>query len=244
MSTHAETWLAHAMLYVERFGMSVIPMTEDKKPAIKWAEFQERRPTVKELLDWPKMNLAIVTGAISGICVIDCESREDAEWFWRNRGTSPAIVQTKRGFHLYFRHPGEKVMNGTHIEDRYDVRGDGGYVLAPPSRHSEGAYKWVKPLVAATTLPMFDPAWRPIRNSPDNGAEDREIRNAVKYISCIKAVSGQSGHNETYRAACVLRSAGFSEGAALLALQDWNKTNADPPWSDRELLHKIRSAFS
>ena len=48
------------------------------------------------------------------------------------------VVETPRGVHLYFRHPGTHVGNRTRVKDetakpRYDIRGDGGYVVAPPS---------------------------------------------------------------------------------------------------------------
>jgi hypothetical protein len=240
--TQGEAWIAHAVLYVEKYGFSVIPMGSDKKPLIKWAEFQDRRPTFDELLSWKKENLAIVTGSISRLVVVDCESYEDAKWFWDNRGKTSTIVQSRRGFHLYFRHPGTEVRNAQKVENRYDVRGDGGYVLAPPSLHSEGAYSWKKPLVDPSKLPVFVDSWRPPTRNFE--ADDKQITNAVAYISKIRAISGQGGHDDTFRAAKILREAGLSEAEGLLALQSWNKTNAEPPWSDRELLHKIRQAYA
>lgn len=241
--THEDLWIAHAIRYVEVYKLSVIPMGDDKKPLIKWTEFQERRPSFEELLSWPRKNLAIVTGAISNLVVVDCESLEDAKWFAETRSKSTTVVKSKRGYHFYFKHPGGRVPNGQKIEGRYDVRGDGGYVLAPPSKHSEGAYSWHKPLaLPEKCLPVFDMAWRPATRT--NEISSKEYTDAVAYIAKIKAVSGQGGHDDTYRAACVLRKAGLSESESLLALQDWNKTNADPPWSDRELVHKIRSAFT
>lgn len=127
--------LAEAVCYVFRDGFSVIPMGQDKKPLIKWKEYQDRKPTFEEIVAWPDTcNLAIITGAISSIVVVDCESREDAEWFYRNRGKTPCVVQTRRGFHLYFRHPGQPVKNAQRVEDRYDVRGDGGYCFTAGHR--------------------------------------------------------------------------------------------------------------
>jgi len=52
------------------------------------------------------------------------------------------------GWHLYFAHPGFDVGNsaGTVLGAGVDVRGDGGYVIAPPSRHvTGGTYEWVGP---------------------------------------------------------------------------------------------------
>lgn len=264
MPSHSDLWLTHALLYRERFGFSILPMGEEKKPLIKWAELQTRRPTVNEILSWPRGNLGIVTGEISGVCVIDCESPENARWFYDNRFRSgsnqsgsnsgqPAIVQTKRGFHFYFRHPGQRVANASHVLDeagvsRYDVRGDGGYILAPPSTHSEGSYSWINAgggIISAgvSSLPVFDLSWRPTYETVYREVETR-IGDALAYITKILAVSGQNGHADTYRAACILYESGLHESEALIALQDWNKTNANPPWNDRDLLHKVRSAYS
>lgn len=242
MPSHAERWLASAIVYVERYGLSVLPMGRNKRPLMKWIDLQSRRLTARELLEFgPKENLAIITGSISNLVVVDCESAEDAQWFWRERGQSEVVVKTKRGYHMYFQHPGERVANAQKVDGRYDVRGDGGYVLAPPSVHSEGAYTWTKPLIPTDSLSVFQMAWRPPTVAQDS---TQQISDGVAYISTIRAVAGQRGHDNTYRAACSLRDSGLSEGESLLALQQWNRTNADPPWSDNELLHKIRSAFA
>lgn len=240
--TRSDSWLIHALVYRERFGFSVIPMSDDKRPMVAWKEFQELRPSVDIIASWPRKNLGIVTGGISNIVVVDCESRDDAKWFWENRGKTGAVVETRRGIHLYFQHPGERVRNTVRVEGRYDVRGDGGYVLAPPSRFSGGEYRWLKGPELSCHLPKFQMAWRPETNGSDYQS-DRAIQNGVAYISRIRAVSGKMGHNDTYRAAQVLRESGLSEAEALVALQSWNKTNADPPWSDQELLHKIRDVY-
>jgi hypothetical protein len=234
-------WLVNATMLVGKFGLSVIPMGEDKCPSVKWKEYQTRLPRGDELVQWPRHNIGIVTGSISNLVVVDCESREDAEWFWKFRGKSPVVVQSRRGFHFYFSHPGEPVRNAVQIDNRYDVRGDGGYVVAPPSSHSEGKYKWVKKMIATSDLPRFNPEWRPkaVYESSDN-----KIKDAVSYISRITAVSGEAGHDSTFRAVKTLQESGLSEGEALLAIQDWNRTNASPPWSDKDLLHKIRSVYS
>ena len=71
-----------------------------------------------------------------------------------------------------------------------------------------------------------------------------QVRNAVAYIRRIHAKAGEGGHNATFRAACKLRDAGLSEEEALCVLTDWNETNASPPWSAADLVHKIRSVYS
>ena len=69
------------------------------------------------------------------------------------------------------------------------------------------------------------------------------VRQVAAYISQIEAISGEGGHNATYRVACRLRDAGLSPTEAMAMLVRWNETNAVPPWTEWELTHKIKSAF-
>ena len=66
---------------------------------------------------------------------------------------------------------------------------------------------------------------------------------ARRYLRrCPPAVSGQRGHDATFRAACVLvQGFALSEGEALAVLREWNAT-CQPPWSEGELRHKVVSA--
>ena len=237
-----ETAVGFALTYVNWFGLSVVPIGDNKKPVVKWKEFQYRQPTFDEILSWPKegFNLAVVTGQISGgLVIVDCESKEDATWFWKNKGESTVVVQTKRGFHFYFQSSCE-VRNAQKCFDRYDVRGEGGYALIPPSVHSDGAYFWKKRLSDVLLLPPFHPTWRP---EPVCSYDERKIHDGAAYISRILAVEGQGGDADTFRAACALKDAGLSEGEAMYVLMEWNKTNACPPWQPKDLLHKIRCAY-
>ncbi len=69
------------------------------------------------------------------------------------------------------------------------------------------------------------------------------IERARRYVAkCPSAVSGQAGHDATYHVACVLVN-GFALGEldALSLLREWNQSCL-PPWSEAELVHKVRSA--
>ena len=242
MSFGTEKWVAYAMVYRERFGLSVIPMGVDKKPMVPWKDYQERLPRIDEIIGWQKENLAIVTGEISNIVVIDCDSKDDYEWFYKAyRPAANAIVRSRRGYHIYYRHPGERVMNGQRIQGRYDVRGDGGYVLAPPSRHADGEYTWLREMLPTDKLPVFDMKLRP--PTPTKELAQKDISDGAAYISKIMAISGQGGHDDTYRAVNILRAAGMGESEALLVMLSWNQTNCEPPWSEKELLHKLKSVY-
>jgi archaellum biogenesis ATPase FlaH len=81
-------------------------------------------------------------------------------------------------------------------------------------------------------------------SSVDFHSADAAVERARKYLAKLPyAVSGSSGHNATFHAACVL-VCGFQldRGPALGLLTEWNQL-CQPPWSDRELEHKINSAL-
>ena len=151
------TLLAAAMSYT-RAGLSVIPCDRRaKQPRVRqWKPYQVQAPAPLELMRWfgPWSRadaLAIVTGRVSGnLEVLDFDDPELYEpWADTVRGTVPdlwprlAVVRTQSGgTHVYLRcadgidgnrklavdpaRPGGKF---TLIE----TRGEGGYVLAPPS---------------------------------------------------------------------------------------------------------------
>jgi replicative DNA helicase len=72
---------------------------------------------------------------------------------------------------------------------------------------------------------------------------DAVLDRARAYLSRVEpAISGQGGHNQTFKATCALVIGfGLDEQPAFQLLSEWN-LGCTPPWSERELQHKIRSA--
>jgi hypothetical protein len=140
-----------ARYYVFELGFSVIPLKpKSKLPAVNsWKEFQSRRPTEVELVNWfgsGEYNIAIVTGQISGIIVVDLDSGaaiENARKF--NMIVTPLVKTSKEKCQAYFRYrPGIKNAVRLRGMPDTDIRSDGGYVVAPPSIHpSESQYQWL-----------------------------------------------------------------------------------------------------
>jgi len=69
------------------------------------------------------------------------------------------------------------------------------------------------------------------------------IERARRYVQkCDRAVSGQHGHDRTFHVSClVVHGFDLSDAEALTVLLEWN-TSCVPPWSEAELIHKIKSA--
>lgn len=93
--------------------------------------------------DYPDSNIGLVTGQASGLVVVDCDSAT-ATQAWED-AHQPWTVQssTGKGAHYFYRHPGLPIPNRAAFLPGTDLRGDGGYVVAPPSRHATGRrYEW------------------------------------------------------------------------------------------------------
>lgn len=138
-----------ALDYLNR-GLSILPLAKDKKPLIQWQEFQTRQPTELEVRQWfkqwPDMNIGIVTGKLSGLTVIDCDSQLAIEYFYSGYKGKTPNVKTPRGMHFYFKYQ-EGVRNTAKLTEHIDVRSEGGYVVAPPSVNGEGnAYRFINDL--------------------------------------------------------------------------------------------------
>jgi hypothetical protein len=250
----SSSMLHYAFEYLDR-GWPVIPV-KGKTPAVPWTAYQKERASLDEVKKWftsgENYNLAVITGRISRLVVIDCDSRDDAMWWRESHAETPLVATTGRGgSHFYYRYPRSQVGNRIRILGRkIDVRAEGGVVVAPPSIHPETnrAYQW-EPWgqYALEEIPVFDPAWCGPNECFVCGSNAREfgldIRNGASYIRHITAESGNGGHNATFRAACKLRDSGLSADEALDALRTWNETNAKPPWTEKELVHKIRDAY-
>lgn len=56
------------------------------------------------------------------------------------------------------------------------------------------------------------------------------------------AISGAGGHDATFRAACWLVRFGLADGDAMSLLEHWNGTHCQPPWTEKELRHKLKDA--
>lgn len=113
---------------------------------------------------WPHANVGIKTGGESGLVVVDVDpghgGAESLHRLVEARGRFFDDTRTVRtgggGWHFYFRHPGELVRNdtGRRLGPGIDVRGDGGYVLAPPSVHRTGnRYELSEPRREVAAMP-------------------------------------------------------------------------------------------
>jgi archaellum biogenesis ATPase FlaH len=129
-----------AKTYLEK-KMSIIPVGKDKRPLVAWAEYQNRIATIQELDKWftdfEYINIAIVTGKISGYTVVDVENGGKYD-------DLPPTLTSKTGgggVHLFYKYC-EGIKNLVRVREFMDIRNDGGYVIVPPSTTDKGTYEW------------------------------------------------------------------------------------------------------
>jgi hypothetical protein len=230
-------------------GFSQLPLYGKVPAILEWKHLTRRHPSDEELALWfqkTRHNVGIICGKISGIAVLDADSPETAERLLRELPKTPMMTETAKGFHLFYRlHQGQHVPPRVRVNQlMLDVRGEASYVVAAPSIHPETRKPYRR--IGSWDLnnvPYFSDSWVEA-DAPSPAVYRKSVRNPLSYIAKIRAVQGSGGSNATFRAACVLRDAGLSEAEALAALIEWNHTHADPPWTVKELLHKVQDAFS
>ena len=204
-------------------GISVIPLKPgDKTPLLpSWKEFQSRLASIEEVRAWfashPNANVGVVTGAISQLAIIDLDGPVGIE-SGRSLGlVSPVIARTGNGEQLYMRHPGGNVCNAVKKYPGVDVRGDGGYVVAPPSLHPNGkTYAWkTAPLSNVMSLPVF-----PSSLFQEVEKKRNKIGKPAGWVS--EALANMSvGNIDTtlFKVCSRLRSDGYTEEDARLLLE-------------------------
>jgi hypothetical protein len=211
---------------------------------------------------WPAANVAIVTGTVSGIFVVDVDVKDEkhgdrtlVDLVVKHGpiGDTLHAITGGGGEHRFFAHPGWRVPNSTEKLGRgIDVRGDGGYVVAPPSVHENGhRYSWC---TVRTLLPA--PPWllgllRPKEDAPalPRGGSTYRPRvelavRAAKYLERMEpSISGSGGHMALWAAAVAL-VCGFDlepRDALDLLIHVFNP-RCQPPWELNDLEHKVADA--
>lgn len=222
--------------YYLSLGFSVIPVGQDKKPLIKWEEYQRRKPTDEEIKKWAEsysdLNIGIITGDISGIVVVDIEAGGDT------KDLPPTVIAKTGGggFHYYYKHPQTSVKNAVRIREKTDIRGDGGYVIAPPSLHKSGnRYEWaVPPEKSAFAEP---PRWifETVANSQNKAIQ-------ITKVDWKQFISQENPEGSRNSLAAKLAGkllyhlpSDLWDIAGWATLKEWNSTQNKPPLTESEL---------
>lgn len=132
-------------------GFAVFPLKYRDKVPLTRNGCKDATTDAAQIKAWwqqhPNANIGLATGTVShNVFVIDLDIDEDrgidgyhslTDW-QREHGDFPetwTAITGRGGYHMYFRGDG-KIKNRAGIIDGVDIRGNGGYVVAPPSIHN------------------------------------------------------------------------------------------------------------
>lgn len=234
--------------------------------------------------DFPGANVGIATGRMSGIVVLDVDPAkgglESLLALEARHGELPKTLTVATGgggYHYYFRHPGDAIKvpcivgklsepNAPAPYGGLDVRGDGGYVVAPPSMHASGVrYDWeLLPATPAMEDLLEDlPGWlhdliqASSSSAITQGSADvtqgevapeldggDELKEAQFWLDKYLAEASEGNRNDIgFRLACQLRDNGVSENVARYNLQQYANMVPGDGYSVQEAIASCKSAY-
>jgi len=226
MTSHQQTLIEQAIRYT-KLGFSLIPVGNEKSDVLlPWKRYQTALASLGEIKSWisrwPTMNLGVVTGEISGIVVVDIEKGGSTKGY-------PATATAKSGRdgrHLYYRHPGYPIKNSVRIAELTDIRGDGGYVVLPPSVLSENrAYEWI-------VSPEDAGGFADMPTLPGQNPKSTLVENHLEVIP-----KGSRNSSATQEVGRILHSLSPKdwETYGWSGLRTWNERYCSPPLEENEL---------
>lgn len=184
---------------------------------------------------WPDANIGLATGSASGFFVLDIDPRhggkESLQDLVKKNGIFPKTLVSNTGgggYHLLFKEPSIKVTNRTNVLPGIDVRGEGGYIVAPPSFHQSGMqYSWTKDFNQCEINEA--PGW----------LLELFMRTSKAYshsqFQSAGAIQEGGRNNFLTKEAGKLRRLGLDQMQLLTKLREINFARCAPPLDDNEL---------
>lgn len=243
--------LEAALGYLKRHW-AVVPAAERQKhPIVRWRRFQHRLPSEEIVTGWferwPNANLAVITGEISRIVVVDIDPVHGGDAslaaFEARYGSLPKTVEAMTGGggrHLYFAYPGHEVRNRVGLAPGIDLRGDGGCIIVPPSVHPNGKrYRW-KIGAAPGQIPL---APLPIWLEHPRFSDDITRGQPLAYWRSLVHEGVKAGQRNTTIASFTghLLWHGVDPDVVTELMLVWNRVRCRPPLDDDEVIRTVGS---
>ena len=236
--------LRAALWYLKKMKWSVIPQRRNKEPMVPWKKYQTELPTEKEVrewfVEWPDANIALVTGKVSGVTVIDIDGPQGMEIMDELLPESiktPTVRTPKGGRHLHFQYDPRLVSRSRDLVD-IDTKNDGGLVTLPPSVGQNGnPYVWLDSF-NITNLPLAQ-----VPESYINAvSKNQDSRYPARRVEDIDVAFTKGMRDETlFHISHTLVKGGMQpENVEKVLIQ--LAGSCVPPFPKREALIKVRSA--
>lgn len=193
---------------------------------------------------WPLANIGMPTGKPAGCFAVDIDPAkggdESIERLESEHGRLPDTTESHTGGggrHKLFGHPGGYVKcSESELAPGVDIKGDGGYIVLPPSIHPSGKpYVWELSSDIANVRPVAAPAWLlDLVRQPAEGTPPGPTGAAVGDPGGNPIPEGQR-NGTLARLAGTMRNAGMGRDEILAGLRAVNASRCRPPLDDREV---------
>jgi putative DNA primase/helicase len=208
-------------------GISVFPC-ERKIPLTGNGGFKNASIHANQIVAWwtkyPEAQIGIPTGAMNHLFVIDVDGPEGEQAIQRMNLPTTRKIETRPGrFQLWFAQPDgitTKCTAGV-LGRQLDSRGDGGYIVAPPSIH----HLTKKPYRVVLDVPMA-PVPRELLTVPTMGQAQSSIGDGIPEGQRHRTILSFVG-------SCRVR--GMSAESILASARVLNQEKCNPPLDDVEL---------
>lgn len=254
--------LSAALHYSQDYGWPVFPSWPGKKNPLTPNGCYDAKTNPDAINfwwgKWPDANVAVATGSISGILVIDLDYKPEenkdgpAELQAWERETGYKLPETitavsgSGGQHLYYRYDPTKIKVKSKVDLIWgiDVRAEGSCVIAPPSVHACGReYFWD---ISPDDMPMAeaDEAVFALLGIGDkNNSTQGEGEQRGERMTVPKVIPEGTRNDTLFRLACSLQAQGLPDDAIYAAIQQTNESACEEPIDDKELCKLIESAL-
>lgn len=203
-------------------GFSLLPLVGKRAALLEWESLQKNRASLETVESWFKngdRNVAIVTGKISGIVCLDIDPKHggNVAKYLDRFPTDCYVLTGGGGAHLYYRYPNHEVHNIQVEGKAVQWKGDGGYVVAPPSIHpdTKKVYRWVND---------GEPAPFPEALYKESSELEEKGENWVSSLLAFGASDGERNNSLTSITG-YLASINVPQDIALEIAKNWNLRN-------------------
>lgn len=241
MSSARSTPLGRAALELAGLGLAVFPLRPRGKAPLTTHGYLDATTDGAVIRSWwerwPQANVGLTIPR--GLGVVDIDDLEALPRLKAEGRDLPATVKstTGRGLHLFYRTQAE-IRNAVQIFPGVDLRGVGGYVVAPPSIHPTGArYRWQVPLSSANLTEA--PVWIGEAVMERRGSHAR-LPEEWRRMTTEGVSQGQRNDTLASLAGHLLRR-GVDPFVVLQLLLAWNATRCLPPLPDVEVTRTVDS---
>ena len=213
-----------------------------KHPIGSWSDYRHRLPTKREIDLWfgsMDCNVGVITGQVSGgLVVVDVDGKQGLESLERLNLKRTLEANTGGGGKHLLYWSTEPIPSRVHVLPGIDIRGEGGYVVLPPSNHISGkCYEWEeKPHKMAIFDPtIFDAA---ISDYSINHGNHTNSNGKAWFKELLNGVDEGARNVSAARLAGRYFGMGLSMGEVMAIMRVWNSRNR-PPLPDFELTRTV-----